>query len=107
MKLLSTVVVLTSFVSGSSFLLRVSEGTFPCATTLATQDNDDVQEPKAAAEYGVSYIGGDPCGSKYNNDPFDSQVQKPGMPEDMKARIQALVDKKVAEEKDAAGKKED
>jgi hypothetical protein len=29
------------------------------------------------------------------------------MPEDMKARIQALVDKKVAEEKDAAGKKED
>jgi hypothetical protein len=30
------------------------------------------------AEYGVSYIGGDPCGSKYNDDPFDVQVQKPG-----------------------------
>lgn len=38
-------------------------------------------------------------GSKYNDDPFDTQVQKPGMPDDMKARIQALVDKKVAEEK--------
>ena len=36
---------------------------------------DDVQ-PKA--EYGVSYIGGDPCGSKLNDDPFDTRVQKPG-----------------------------
>jgi hypothetical protein len=43
-------------------------------------------------QWGVSYIGGDPCGSKYNDDPFDVQVQKPGMPDDMKARIQALVD---------------
>lgn len=61
---------------------------------------DNKIHPKA--EYGVSYIGGDPCGSKYNDDPFDVQVQKPGMPDDMKARIQALVDKKVAEEKAAA-----
>lgn len=66
-------------------------------------DDDDTMDDalvvsSAAAPYGVSYIGGDPCGSKYNNDPFDVQVQKPGMPEDMKARIQALVDKKVAEE---------
>ena len=38
-------------------------------------DVDDVQ-PKA--EYGVSYIGGDPCGSKLNDDPFDTQIQKPG-----------------------------
>ena len=49
-------------------------------------------------QYGISYIGGDPCGSRYNDDPFDVQVQKPGMPDSMKARIQALVDKKVAEE---------
>jgi hypothetical protein len=44
---------------------------------------------------------GDPCGSKYNNDPFEdvnaanddaTRVQKPGLPDDMKARIQALVD---------------
>jgi hypothetical protein len=77
----------------------------------SSASNDDetaiiVQEP--TAEYGVSYIGGDPCGSKYNNDPFDAQVQKPGMPDDMKARIQALVDKKVAEEnKEQAEKQAD
>jgi hypothetical protein len=35
----------------------------------------------------LRYIGGDPCGSKYNNDPFAADVQKPGMPDDMKARI--------------------
>lgn len=36
------------------------------------------EEFQPKAEYGVSYIGGDPCGSKYNDDPFDVQVQKPG-----------------------------
>ncbi|KAL3942080.1 MAG: hypothetical protein SGBAC_003676 [Bacillariaceae sp.] len=66
-------------------------------------DGDNVveEEFQPKAKYGVSYIGGDPCGSKYNDDPFDVQVQKPGMPDDMKARIQALVDRKVAEEKAA------
>ena len=69
---------------------------------IAKDDNDtdnDTRIDISSAQYGVSYIGGDPCGSKYNNDPFDVQVQKPGMPDSMKARIQALVDKKVAEEK--------
>lgn len=70
------------------------------STLLCSEHSGDESAPKA--EYGVSYIGGDPCGSKYNDDPFDTQVQKPGMPDDMKARIQALVDKKVAEEKAAA-----
>lgn len=40
-------------------------------------ENSEVP-PEPKVEYGVSYIGGDPCGSKYNNDPFDAQVQKPG-----------------------------
>ena len=45
-----------------------------------------------ASSYGVSYIGGDPCGSKYNDDPFDTSkdVVKPGMPDDMKDRIAAM-----------------
>lgn len=45
-----------------------------------------------AATYGVSYIGGDPCGSKYNDDPFDASVDvvKPGMPDEMKIRIAAM-----------------
>lgn len=60
----------------------------------STSDEIDlIVEPKAA-EYGVSYIGGDPCGSKYNNDPFDTQVTKPGMPDDMKMRIKALAEQK-------------
>ena len=51
-------------------------------------------------EWGVSYIGGDPCGSKYNDDPFDankSSSNKPGFPDDMKARIQALAEQKLRE----------
>jgi hypothetical protein len=55
-------------------------------------------------EWGVSYIGGDPCGSKYNDDPFDANKSsssnsnsnfKPGLPDDMKARIQALAEQKL------------
>ena len=74
------------------------------SSSITNEDkgNDDAEDVQPMAEYGVSYIGGDPCGSKYNDDPFDAQIQKPGMPDDMKARIQALVDKKVAEEEKAA-----
>ena len=52
--------------------------------------------------YGVSYIGGDPCGSKYNNDPFDatSESSKPGLPDSMKDRIAALAAKKLLEKKE-------
>mmetsp|Transcript_26377 Transcript_26377/g.39964 ORF Transcript_26377/g.39964 Transcript_26377/m.39964 type:complete len:117 (-) Transcript_26377:287-637(-) len=66
-----------------------------------SETNEVPPEPKV--EYGVSYIGGDPCGSKYNNDPFDARVQKPGMPDNMKARIRALADQK---RKDAQEKAE-
>ncbi len=53
------------------------------------------------ALYGVSYIGGDPCGSKYNVDPFreetmDDNSFKPGLPDDMKERIEALAKEKIA-----------
>ncbi|OEU10698.1 hypothetical protein FRACYDRAFT_246451 [Fragilariopsis cylindrus CCMP1102] len=60
--------------------------------------NDD--DSSIEAEWGVSYIGGDPCGSKYNDDPFDankSASNKPGFPDDMKARIQALAEQKLRE----------
>ena len=56
---------------------------------------DDAYEP----QYGVSFIGGDPCGSKYNSDPHDARVEKPGMPDSMKARIQALADQRMQKEK--------
>ena len=70
----------------------------------ATRENDEVDsidndDSKPIVEWGVSYIGGDPCGSKYNSDPFDKQPSdKPGMPNDMKARIAALAQKKLEEE---------
>ncbi len=60
-----------------------------------SSESGAADETKPKAEYGVSYIGGDPCGSKYNSDPFDTKVTKPGMPDDMKARIQALAEKKM------------
>ena len=57
------------------------------------KDNDKFQN----AEYGVSYIGGDPCGSKYNDDPFDAANNRstgtaPGFPMDMKKRIEAMAE---------------
>jgi len=64
------------------------------ASRLHSSPGDDAQP----VEWGVSFIGGDPCGSKYNDDPFDAQVQKPGMPDDMKARIAALAAKKLQQE---------
>jgi len=51
--------------------------------------------------YGVSFMGGDPCGSKYNDDPFDATKDtKPGFPEDMKARIAALAEQQKKEMKE-------
>jgi predicted esterase len=37
-------------------------------------------------------LGGDPCSSPYNTDPFDEQEDKPDAWEEMKKRIQAKVD---------------
>eukprot|EP00591_Stephanopyxis_turris_P011374 CAMPEP_0195527926 /NCGR_PEP_ID=MMETSP0794_2-20130614/29866_1 /TAXON_ID=515487 /ORGANISM="Stephanopyxis turris, Strain CCMP 815" /LENGTH=150 /DNA_ID=CAMNT_0040658947 /DNA_START=25 /DNA_END=477 /DNA_ORIENTATION=- len=74
------------------------------------EDDDDNGEDggiKPKPEWSVSYIGGDPCGSKYNDNPFDAQGTKPGLPDDMKARIQAMADKRIQEsEEDAANKKQ-
>mmetsp|Transcript_26866 Transcript_26866/g.63123 ORF Transcript_26866/g.63123 Transcript_26866/m.63123 type:complete len:141 (+) Transcript_26866:60-482(+) len=77
-------------------------------TTTANNEGDpdkniteDVAEGAPKVEWGVSYIGGDPCGSKYNSDPFDKNPSdKPGLPDDMKARIAALAEKKLREEQD-------
>ena len=63
-------------------------------------------ESKPAVEWGVSYIGGDPCGSKLNSDPFDkSPSDKPGLPDDMKARIAVLAQKKLQEERERENQK--
>ncbi len=63
---------------------------------------DSTEKDSSSASYGVSFIGGDPCGSKYNDDPFDATKEaafKPGFPDDMKARIEALAAKKLEEQK--------
>ena len=51
-----------------------------------TDGDQEAPDPR----YGISYIGGDPCGSRYNDDPHDAKVERPGMPDDMKARIEAM-----------------
>mmetsp|Transcript_8307 Transcript_8307/g.20527 ORF Transcript_8307/g.20527 Transcript_8307/m.20527 type:complete len:129 (-) Transcript_8307:143-529(-) len=79
--------------------------------SLNVEDNDakegsdsEVSVQTSTVEWGVSYIGGDPCGSKYNSDPFDKKPSdKPGMPDDMKARIAALAQKKLREESESSG----
>lgn len=49
----------------------------------------------AEREWGQSFIGQDVCGSKYNDDPFTEQSEKPDSWEDMKRRIDALVELKL------------
>lgn len=64
------------------------------------QDKPTAKTEQNQIEWGVSYIGGDPCGSKLNDDPFDAaKSSKPGMPEDMKARIAALAEQKKRQAK--------
>ena len=76
---------------------------------LATHDDGesdnifhDNTNQQSTAVYGVSYIGGDPCGSKYNDDPFDASTEefKPGLPDNMKDRIEAMAAAKLQEEKE-------
>lgn len=55
---------------------------------------DLLQVNPQATLYGVSFMGGDPCGSKYNDDPFGAGDVKPGIPDDMKARIAALAEQR-------------
>ena len=66
--------------------------------------NIDNVEPRAV--YGVSYIGGDPCGSKYNDDPFDAAAQsdssRPGMPDDAKERIRLLAERMKRKQEEEA-----
>lgn len=66
---------------------------------------DETNKLSEGKIYGVSYIGGDPCGSKYNIDPFDDESKnkysfKPGFPDDMRERIAALAVEKLAMEKE-------
>lgn len=67
-----------------------------------TNSNANDEDKFQTAEYGVSYIGGDPCGSKYNDDPFDAannrSTTSPGFPTDMKKRIEAMAEQIKAQQ---------
>lgn len=90
------------------FVVRSLGHNTPRSASFLTKKSDDTDlmkdntEKDSSATYGVSFIGGDPCGSKYNDDPFDATKEetfKPGFPDDMKARIEALAAKKLEEQK--------
>lgn len=97
----------TSYLSPESRTFTNLNAEKPKATTANNnEDTDDTisqddVDNKPAVEWGVSYIGGDPCGSKLNSDPFDKNPSdKPGLPDDMRARIEALAQKKLQEERE-------
>ena len=57
---------------------------------LVAKVNQNNQPDEAEEErFGVSYIGQDVCGSKYNDDPFGEQKDKPDAWALMKMRIRA------------------
>ena len=64
----------------------------------SSQADEELIKVTPQASYGMSFMGGDPCGSKYNDDPFDAtKEKKPGIPDDVKARIAALAEQKKRE----------
>ena len=106
------VLLSVSFFISASFSFTVTQyqalipGMHPLRLTnhvvLFASENDgtnkEVQNKNdETVEWGVSYIGGDPCGSKYNTDPFDAsaKITKPGMPDSMKARIAAKAEERL------------
>ncbi len=81
----------------------------PNPVLLFANDNDEIsqqvdEKKDENVEWGVSYIGGDPCGSKYNTDPFDAsaKITKPGMPDSMKARIAAKAEERLRQSQEAS-----
>ena len=46
--------------------------------------------------FGVSFMGGDPCASSYNDDPFDEQDAKPDAMAELRRRVKALEDARLA-----------
>ncbi|KAL7494443.1 hypothetical protein ACHAWT_006613 [Skeletonema menzelii] len=98
----------SSHLMGRSFVGQSFFNYVPRSSSFLANKSDDTDlvkdntEKESSAAYGVSFIGGDPCGSKYNDDPFDATKEeafKPGFPDDMKARIEALAAKKLQEQK--------
>lgn len=75
------------------------------SSSSSSSNNENNDDDYQAQEFGTSFIGGDPCGSKYNTDPHDAKVTKPGMPDSMKERIQKLADartKRIQQEQQEA-----
>ena len=65
-------------------------------TTVRRFSEPGEPEPKAkddAMEFGVSFMGGVPCASPYNDDPFDEQDSKPDAMAELRRRVKALEDK--------------
>ena len=71
------------------------------------QEEEAEMTKSSEPQWGASYIGGDPCGSKYNNDPHSMEITKPGMPEDMKARIQRKAEEMLRQQQEARREEED
>ena len=46
--------------------------------------------------FGVSFMGGDPCASSYNDDPFDEQDARPDAMAELRRRVKALEDARLA-----------
>ena len=44
----------------------------------------------------MSFMGGDPCASSYNDDPFDEQDAKPDALAELRRRVKALEDARLA-----------
>jgi hypothetical protein len=59
----------------------------------------DSSSESEGREWGQSFIGQDVCGSRYNDDPFAEQGNKPDAWEEMKKRIKAIEDKEAAQNK--------
>ena len=58
----------------------------PCPTSDTKPEPTKVDDPLL----GMSFMGGDPCSSPYNDDPFDELDAKPDAMAELKRRVKAL-----------------
>ena len=68
----------------------------PRTAVIARRSSPSDPEKDEGTTFGMSFMGGDPCASSYNDDPFDEQDAKPDALAELRRRVKALEDARLA-----------
>jgi hypothetical protein len=74
--------------AGASSVLRGSNLS-PEGEANVSKEEGEKEKEKEEEVWGVSFLGGDPCASKLNDDPFGEQEEKPDAWLEFRTRIES------------------